>query len=76
MFKFFPLLFLKREESKTQEINPITVLKCASCNSINTRFFKENDYIFKEADKCPKCGGVMVILGIYVEEKKREKILY
>lgn len=73
MLKIFPLSFLKREDLKKQEMFPITVLKCPSCNSRNTRIFKENDFIFKETDKCPKCGGTMVIIGIYVEEKKEEE---
>jgi ssDNA-binding Zn-finger/Zn-ribbon topoisomerase 1 len=73
MLKIFPLFFLKRENLKKQEVVPITVLKCPSCNSRNTRIFKENDFIFKETDKCPKCGGTMIIVGIYVEERKSEE---
>lgn len=66
-----------------QILNPLTFLKCLSCSTINSRPFKEGDYIFGEVEeKCPKCGGdKMRIIGIYVkepeqrEEKKRKAAL-
>ncbi len=56
-------------------IRPLTYLKCLSCATINSRPFKEGDYIFKEIEeKCPKCGGEkMKIIGIYVKEPPQEK---
>lgn len=56
---------------------PLTHLKCLECGTLNSRPFKEGDYVFKEVEeKCPKCGANrMKIVGIYVEDKvtKKEK---
>ena len=55
-------------------LTPLTYLKCLSCETINSRPFKEGDYVFKETEeKCPKCGGTkMKIIGIYVKEPPKE----
>jgi len=52
---------------------PLTHLICLKCKTVNSRPFKEGDYVFKEVEeKCPKCGhNRMKITGIYV--KKAEK---
>ncbi len=56
-------------------IKPLTYLKCLSCSTINSRPFKEGDYIFEEVEeKCPKCGGnKMKIIGIYIKEPEEKK---
>jgi len=59
-------------------IQPLTHLTCFSCNTENSRPFRDGDYIFKEVEeKCPKCGSSkMLITGIYIEDrqiKEREK---
>ncbi len=56
-------------------LTPLTYLKCLSCETINSRPFKEGDYVFEEIEeKCPKCGGTkMKIIGIYVKEPPKEK---
>jgi len=53
---------------------PLTFLLCLSCNTENSRPFRDGDYVFKEVEeKCPKCGGErMVITGIYVREERQE----
>jgi len=52
---------------------PLTYLKCLECGTINSRPFKDGDYVFKEVEeKCPKCGANrMKIIGIYVKEAKK-----
>ena len=54
---------------------PLTHMKCLKCGTINSRPFKEGDYVFKEVEeKCPKCGhDKMRIIGIYVKEEKEKK---
>jgi len=56
---------------------PLTFLLCKSCNTENSRPFKQNDYIFKEItgeEKCPKCGATdMVIVNIYIPDEKEKK---
>ncbi|RLG06431.1 MAG: hypothetical protein DRN59_03045 [Thaumarchaeota archaeon] len=65
------------QEKARKIITPLTYLKCLACSTINSRPFRDGDYIFKEVEeKCPKCGSdKMKIVGIYVKEeaKKRSK---
>lgn len=51
----------------------MTHLTCLSCKTENSRPHQEGDHIFKQTGKCPKCGGEMMITGIYVEEPKKKK---
>lgn len=55
--------------------NPLTFLKCLSCSTINSRPFKDGDYVFGEVEeRCPKCGGDrMKIVGIYVKEAEQKE---
>lgn len=73
MVKLFPNSFAK--ESLQRYILPLTFLKCKSCGTVNSREFREGDYIFKTTNEaCPKCGATeMVIESIHVEEKQLEK---
>jgi len=56
-----------------KEERPMTHLDCLSCKTENSRPHQEGDYVFKHTGKCPKCGGEMIITGIYVEEPKEKK---
>lgn len=55
---------------KTQLVT--TTLLCQKCGFKNLREFQRGDYIFKEAEECPKCKEKMQISSIYreAEEKK------
>ncbi len=47
----------------------VSLVKCKSCDYSLERPFKEGDYVGKTLeDKCPKCGGDLVIKAIYVEK--------
>lgn len=51
----------------------LTSVKCKSCDYSLERPFKEGDYVGKILeDKCPKCGGDLVIKAIYVEKATNE----
>jgi len=65
---------LPKERAK-KVVTPLTYLKCLECSTVNSRPFKEGDYVFKEVEeKCPKCGSNrMKIIGIYVKEEAKEK---
>jgi len=56
---------------KTQPIN--TTILCEKCGLKNVRDFQRGDYIFKEAEPCPKCDEKMVIASIYREVKEKGK---
>ncbi|WP_338248991.1 hypothetical protein [Pyrodictium abyssi] len=47
----------------------VSVLRCTSCNISVKRGFREGDYVGKIVDdKCPQCGGSMVVESIYEEK--------
>ncbi len=48
----------------------ITIEECTSCNLKMKRPFKVNDYVFKEGEKCQKCGSKTLITSIFKEEIK------
>ena len=49
-----------------------TTILCQQCGFKTIRDFQRGDYIFKEAEECPKCNEKMLIASIYreAEEKK------
>lgn len=63
----------RRRAAARKEEPPMTHLTCLSCKTENSRPHQEGDHIFKKTGKCPKCGGGMMITGIYVEEPKKKK---
>jgi len=50
----------------------ITTILCQKCGFKNIRDFQRGDYIFKEAEPCPKCNEKMMIASIYREVKGEE----
>jgi len=50
----------------------ITTILCQKCGFKNIRDFQRGDYIFKEAEPCPKCNEKMMIDSIYREVKEKE----
>ena len=63
----------RRRAVTNKEEAPMTHLICLSCKTENSRPHQEGDHVFKETGECPKCGGKMMITGIYVEEPKEKK---
>jgi len=49
-----------------------TTLLCQKCGFKNLREFQRGDYIFKEAEECPKCKEKMQIASIYREAEEKE----
>jgi hypothetical protein len=69
-------LFQSRKHVANLKIdNPpiLTAVECKACNDKVTREFKRGDYVFKEAEKCPKCSSLGMIVAIYREVKEKEK---
>lgn len=65
----------RRRLSKLKIVVPpvLTTLECTACHEKETREFLRGDYIFKEGEKCKKCGGRTLITAIYREVKDKEK---
>ena len=69
-------LFQSRKHVAALKIeNPpiLTAIDCKACNKIETREFKRGDYVYKEAEKCPKCQSMGMIVAIYREPTLKEK---
>ena len=62
---------MPRITSETQRV--ATIIQCEKCDFKKIRAFERDDYIFKEAEPCPKCDENMTIASIHreVEEKKK-----
>jgi hypothetical protein len=50
-----------------------TTILCQKCGFKNIREFQRGDYIFKEAEECPKCKEKMMIASIYREADEKGK---
>ncbi len=51
----------------------LTSVECPTCKEKVTREFKRGDYVYKEAEKCPKCSATGMIVAIYREATAKEK---
>ena len=49
-----------------------TTILCQKCGFKTIRDFQRGDYIFKEAEECPKCNEKMLVASIYREAKEKE----
>lgn len=49
----------------------ITTILCQKCGFKNVRDFQRGDYIFKEAEPCPKCNEKTSVASIYREVEKK-----
>lgn len=50
-----------------------TTILCQKCGFKNIRDFEQGDYVFKEAEGCPKCNEKMMIASIYREAEEKGK---
>jgi len=63
----------RRTLQLTIKMQPVTTtLLCQKCGFKNLRDFQRGDYIFKEAEECPKCKEKMQINSIYREAEEKE----
>jgi len=72
----YMLLQTQRKPSRVAFEMPrvITTILCQKCGFKNIRDFQRGDYIFKEAEPCPKCNEKMMIASIYREVKEKERL--
>ncbi|RLE78060.1 MAG: hypothetical protein DRJ56_00900 [Thermoprotei archaeon] len=46
----------------------VKVVRCEKCGYTKVEAPRKGDYVFKEEEACPRCGGNMVIYRIYREK--------
>jgi len=46
------------------------LIGCESCGVETEGPFESGDHVFREVGKCPRCGGLLVIKGIYTIDSK------
>jgi hypothetical protein len=66
----------RRTQEKIATPPTLTTVECTKCGFKNVREFQRGDYIFKEAEKCEKCGNPTQIAAIYREVKEGHKERY
>ncbi len=52
--------------------NVVTIVECSKDAFKSLRKFSQGDFIFKKAEKCPKCGQPMTITSVYYEEAEKK----
>lgn len=52
--------------------NVVTIVECSKDAFKSLRKFSQGDFIFKKAEKCPKCGKPMTITSVYYEEAEKK----
>ena len=59
----------------TLAIQPVTTtVLCQKCGFKSIREFQRGDYIFKEAEPCPRCNEKTTIASIIREVKEKERV--
>ncbi len=48
----------------------VSLIKCEKCGYSEEREYEKGDFFFKDKGVCPKCGGKMIVAGIYVKEEE------
>jgi len=68
------MLFQTRRKTMRLEIKEqpvMTTILCQKCGFKNVRDFQRGDYVFKEAEPCPKCNEKMSVASIYREVQEK-----
>lgn len=68
------MLFQTRRKTMRLEIKEhqvTTSIVCPKCGFKNVRDFQRGDYIFKEAEPCPKCNEKMSVASVYREVQEK-----
>ncbi|HDD34208.1 MAG TPA: hypothetical protein ENG30_03550 [Thermofilaceae archaeon] len=46
----------------------LELVKCRDCGYSEEREYSAGDYVFMRKGECPRCGGTMIVAGIYSVE--------
>ncbi len=69
----FSILMTERKKKPETPKRTITVIRCDNGDYETKRDFRQGDFIGKVEGKCPKCGGILRVHSIYVEEIQSAK---
>ncbi len=69
----FSILMTERKKKPEAPKRTITVIRCDNGDYETERDFQQGDFVGKVEGKCPKCGGVLRVHSIYVEEIRLAK---
>lgn len=69
----FSILMTERKKKPEIPRQIISVIKCDKGDYETKREFRQGDFVGKVEGKCPKCGGILRIHTIYVEESQQQK---
>ena len=64
----FSIIMTERRKKPEAPKRTITVIRCDNRDYETKREFRQGDFVGKIEGKCPKCGGILRIHSIYVEE--------
>ncbi|MEM0014527.1 MAG: hypothetical protein QXS42_00330 [Zestosphaera sp.] len=66
---YLAITYLREASSQKKEERGrvITVSKCLSCGHTVSTDYGKDDYVGRKSGKCPKCGGDMGVVAIYME---------
>lgn len=56
---------------KITRMRMVELLKCESCDYTEEKNTEPGDYVLKQKGACPKCGGRVVVFGIYSIKETR-----
>ena len=62
------IMLAEKKSSKKKEKKTITFVRCDKGDYESKRDFKPGDFVGKVEGKCPRCGGILRVYSIYVEE--------
>ena len=69
----FSILMTERKKKPETPKRTITVIRCDNGDYETRRDFRQGDFVGKVEGKCPKCGGMLRVHSIYVEEIQSAK---
>lgn len=69
----FSILMTERKKKPETPKRTITVIRCDNGDYETRRDFRQGDFVGKVEGKCPKCGGILRVHSIYVEEIQSAK---
>ncbi len=69
----FSIFMTERKKKPEIPKRTITVIRCDNGDYETKRDFRQGDFIGKVEGKCPKCGGILRVHSIYVEEIQSAK---
>ncbi|PUA33325.1 MAG: hypothetical protein B7O98_02535 [Zestosphaera tikiterensis] len=76
LISFLLMSLTRRPSNKPNEEQKkiLEVIKCVNCGFEEKTSFKADDYVGKNVGKCPKCGGDLIVAGIYLEKYQQAEM--